>query len=165
LHKLLYTSLVALSTLTACDAPPTHEAAAATTTPSTTETKGALIPGTPAGDLGDWVSDIRRGIALIPEAMRKDAAAAQRAALDLYVTRQEYAEMYYGVDGRLRATDELASAIETAEERFHELLKLLTNPATSVDAVKPAVVALDQQQAIVARLWFQAGVRLRDTVQ
>ena len=168
MNNAVYLILFAAALSTACDAPEAHQAAAAATAtlPANHPAKSGLIPGTPPGDLGDWVADIRTGIAGIPQTMRGDAAAAQRAALDLYITRQEYAEMYYGVDGRMGASDDLAAAIETAEERFHELLKLLAGPNASVDAVNSAVEALDKQQAIVVRLWHQAGVRLqRDTVQ
>jgi hypothetical protein len=146
----------------ACDAPGRPQAVAAgnpTSSPATPTDR--LIPGTPPGDLGDWVGDIRKGIVTIPELIGTDLAAAQQKALDLYVTRQEYAEMYYGVDGRIRASDDLAAAIETAEGRFHELMKLLASESPPLDAVQSAVDALDHQQAIVTDLWKQTGTHLR----
>jgi hypothetical protein len=156
--------LGAAATAAACDAPPAHRAVAATPAAvANAPARNGLIPGTPPGDLGDWVHDIRQGIATLPDRAAKDAAAAQRGALDLYVTRQEYSEMYYGVDGRIRSSAELATAIETAEARFHELLKLLTASNPEIDAVQSAVDALDKQQSLVARLWKETGVRLRRT--
>ena len=155
--------------IAACDSQPREQvasaAAAATTDPDTTPvsfaaTDSALIPGTPAGDLADWVRDIRSGIAAIPALAVSDQAAAQSRTLDLYITRQEYAEMYFGVDGRQRRSAELAAAIETAEERFHELMKLLAAERPSADDVRSAVAALDEQQATVGRLWQLSGARL-----
>jgi thioredoxin-like negative regulator of GroEL len=111
-----------------------------------------MIPGTPEGDLADWVGDIREGIAEVTRLAATDVAAAQKKALDLYVTRQEYSEMYYGVDGRNKATAELADAIESAEEHFHVVMKLLANPNPALAELKSAIAALDTQQALVAKL-------------
>lgn len=162
-----YICLLALAALAACDTPDRQQAVAAThtstTTPSITMPKAGLIPGTPAGDLGAWVGDIRTGLADVRGLAASDPAAAQRKALDLYVTRQEYAEMYYGIDGRARATDELAQAIETAEERFHDLMKLLGTAKPAPSAVASVVSALDEQQAIVAKLWRKSGAKLDRT--
>jgi hypothetical protein len=165
MRSLLPLILIA-ATVAACDAPAQHEAQAASSpdAPSISlPNKGGLIPGTPEGDLADWVADIRAGLTEVSGLVATDVSAAQRKALDLYVTRQEYAEMYYGIDGRNRATDELANAIETAEERFHVVMKLLANPAPALSDVQSAVTALDEQQALVARLWQQSGVSLQRT--
>lgn len=157
-------SVLAAAALAACDTADRHQAVAAThtstTTASITMPKAGLIPGTPDGDLGAWVSNIRAGLAEVRKLAATDATAAQRKALDLYVTRQEYAEMYYGIDGRARATEELAQAIETAEERFHDLMKLLGTPKPATDAVVAAVQALDEQQAAVVKLWRKSGAKL-----
>lgn len=162
-----YIFLVAAAACAACDTPDRQQAVAAshasTATPSITMPKAGLIPGTPAGDLGTWVKDIRAGLAEVRELAGRDPAAAQRKALDLYVTRQEYAEMYYGIDGRARATDELAQAIESAEERFHDLMKLLGTPKPATEGVAAAVRALDEQQATVAKLWRKSGAKLDRT--
>ncbi|MGQ0560492.1 MAG: hypothetical protein ACT443_01305 [Gemmatimonadota bacterium] len=162
MHRLLTLILIAAAAA-GCDARAKHQAVAADATdgPAITLPKdGGLIPGTPEGDLGDWVQDIRAGIADVPELAARDAGEAQRKTLDLYVARQEYAEMYYGVDGRNQATAELSEAVETAEERFHALMQLLAKPNPSIDALKTAVAALDEQQAVVAQLWRQSGVTL-----
>lgn len=151
----------------ACDAQPRAPLAAAAAPPSDTSPASSvpadpgLIPGTPDGDLADWVRDIRNGIAAIPALAASDQAAAQSRTLDLYITRQEYAEMYFGVDGRQRQSAELAASIETAEERFHDLMKLLAAERPAVDEVRSAVAALDEQQAAVGRLWQRSGARLQ----
>lgn len=162
-------ALIACSlTVAACDSPrgtqavaasPAAEAAAVT---PTTPTPAGLIAGTPEGDLGDWVKEIRAGIAKVPALVDSDPTAAQKAALDMYVTRQEYAEMYYGVDGRIKGSPELAQAIETAEERFHDVMKLLatTTPKPDRAAVENAVDALDAQQKTVAKLFKASGLSL-----
>lgn len=122
--------------------------------------QGGLIPGTPDGDLDTWVADIRRGIATLTDEARTSGGAAQRKALDLYVTRQEYIEMYYGTGGRLNASAVLGTEVEDAETRFHELMKLLGAPAVDVGAVEKAVAALDAQQARVLATWQRAQTRL-----
>src|SRR5688500_18403216 len=105
-------SLILLAATTAaCDAPAQHDAIAAGANPTSSismPNNGGLIPGTPEGDLADWVKDIRKGIADVPALTKSNPAEAQKKALDLYVTRQEYAEMYYGIDGRNKASDELS---------------------------------------------------------
>jgi hypothetical protein len=150
----------------ACDAPAQHQAEAANPTQAASisvPNGGGLIPGTPEGDLADWVGDIREGIAEVSRLAATDVAAAQKKALDLYVTRQEYSEMYYGVDGRNKATAELSAAIETAEEHFHVVMKVLANPNPELAQLESAVGALDAQQALVAKLWKQSGVTLQRT--
>lgn len=154
----------------ACDAQPRGQVAAAPaatprdSAPGNSATPDSvLIPGTPDGDLADWVRDIRNGIAAIPALAASDQAAAQSRTLDLYITRQEYAEMYFGVDGRQRQSAELAAAIATAEERFHELMKLLAAERPSADEVRSAVAALDEQQAAVGRLWQHSRASLKRT--
>ncbi|HUP88951.1 MAG TPA: hypothetical protein VM100_06365 [Longimicrobiales bacterium] len=154
---------VAALAAAACNSPANREAVAATKSEASVVSvpnKDGLIPGTPAGDEGDWVADIRKGISLIPAMVEKDPAAAQKKALELYVTRQEYSEMYYGANGRNKATAELATAITTAEERFHDLLKLLSaKPVVKAD-VKVAVKALDKQQRTVLQLWKASGAHI-----
>jgi hypothetical protein len=151
------------ATTAACDAPAQQKAIAAAPDPAASismPNDGGLIPGTPAGDLADWVKDIRNGLDEIPALTKQNPADAQKKALDLYITRQEYAEMYYGLDGRNKASEELSAAIETAEERFHVVMQLLAQTAPAQDAVESAVDSLDAQQALVAKLWKKAGVKL-----
>lgn len=121
---------------------------------------GALIPGTPDGDLGDWVNAIRSGIATLPAEAKTDPAAAGRKTNELYVTRQEYIEMYYGAGGKLKASEKLGAEIETAETRFHELMKVFIAQPVDVAAVEQAVKALDAQQARVLETWQSEKTRL-----
>lgn len=162
--------LTAAAASAACDTPERQKAQAAihdkvSGASITVPNQSGLIPGTPEGDLGDWVKDIRRGLDNVADLAKRDAAGAQKKTLDLYVTRQEYAEMYYGVDGRAQATAELAQAIETAEERFHHLMKLLGTANPEPTAVVAAIDALDDQQASVAKLWKKSGAQLDRTSQ
>ncbi|MGQ0813106.1 MAG: hypothetical protein ACT4O1_01410 [Gemmatimonadota bacterium] len=158
-----FTFAICAAALAACDAPAQHDAVAATGSAKASVDvphNVQLIAGTPGGDLGDWVKDIRDGIATVAPLVAKDAAAAQRMALELYVTRQEYAEMYYGVAGRIKGSAELAAAIETAEEHFHALMRLLANKTPAAADVERVVATLDEQQARVAELWRQSDTRL-----
>ena len=130
--------------------------AAATTAPSNT----GLIAGTPDGDLDTWVADIRNGIAPLPEQSRTDVVGAGRKALDLYISRQEYIEMYYGEGGRLKASAALGVEVDLAEARFHDLMKLFNAPPVDPAAVSTAVKALDEQQARVLAEWLRGKTRL-----
>jgi FTR1 family protein len=148
---------------TACrqsDSTETKTPQVAAAEPVTTPAAGGLIAGTPEGDLDQWVSDIRLGIAPLPKQARTDVAGAGRKATELYVSRQEYIEMYYGAGGRLKASAALGVEVETAETRFHELMKLLITPPVAVSAVEQAVKALDAQQAKVLKTWEQERTRL-----
>lgn len=122
--------------------------------------QNGLIKGTPDGDLDRWVADIRAGIAPLPAQSRTDAAAAGRQALDLYIGRQEYIEMYYGDGGRLNASAALGAEVEAAETRFHELMKLFNAPPVESAAVAAAVKALDAQQVRVLEEWRRGKARL-----
>ena len=160
MHKIIAFALCAAA-LAGCDSPSRNAVAATRSTSSSVSVPNkGIIPGTPAGDLGDWVKDIRRGIAKLPKVASTDVPAAQKAAIDLYVTRQEYDEMYYGVEGRIKPSEELAQAIETAETRFHELMKILGTKAPSQESIRDAVDALDAQQARVLKLWKKTGAHL-----
>jgi len=90
----------------------------------------------------------------IPAEARRDPSAAKNRALLLYVTRQEYIEIYYGATGRAVKDSALADAVTTAEARFHELLQTL-NPAAgpvAVDSLGAEVRSLDRQyERVLAR--------------
>lgn len=159
---LMFTVLAA--TAAACERPAHHAIAASasdTKASAVSVPNNGVIPGTPAGDLDRWVKEIRKGIAQVPELMKTNPAAAQKSTMNLYITRQEYSEMYYGKDGRLRASDELAVAVSDAELRFHELMTLVGTKNPSPAAVETAVKALDKQQDRVAKLWKKTGVHIQ----
>jgi len=94
-----------------------------------------LVAGTPAGGLEDWVSQVAEGLGKLNEQVSGDVQSAQKIALDLYVTRQEYIEMYWGAQGRLRGegTEALSALVLGAEDAFHDLLQQLA--AEPVEAV------------------------------
>ena len=142
--------------LAACEKADQPEAGAAQAAASTT----GLIQGTPAGDLDTWVNDIVTGIEPLAAEAKTDGASAQSKALNLYVTRQEYIEMYYGPGGRLKASAELGAAIEDAETRFHELMKLLGTKPVDVPAVEKASVSLREGEQRVLEIWRKEKTRL-----
>lgn len=124
-----------------------------------TAAPAALINGTPAGGLTTWVEDVRKGLAELPEAAVADAAAAQQQALDLYIGRQEFIEMYYGAGGRLEGSPALGEAVSAAEERFHELMQLLGgSPAPTAAVVEAARDALYAEYDDVLREAERAAV-------
>lgn len=120
-----------------------------------------LIRGTPVGGLAEWIADVERGVADLADVAGRDAAEAQRQALDLYISRQEYIEMYYGPGGRLAGGASLGTAVTDAEERFHELMQMLGAPTppqrAAVESARDALIA---QLAVVLREAGRAGVPL-----
>ena len=157
----LFACIAALS-VAACNAPAQKEAVASTKSaaPTVTVPNNGLIPGTPAGDEGDWITEIRSGIKTLPQLVKSDAAGAQKKALELYVTRQEYSEMYYGVNGRNKVSVEMGAQIATAEQRFHDLLKILSSKTPSADDVTSAVAKLDKEQKKVLEMWTASGAHI-----
>lgn len=121
-----------------------------------------LIPGTPAGGLEDWVADIREGTVGIEVAAAEDATAAQRKALDLYVGRQEYLELYYGTNGRLTSgvEMELGEAVMENERRFHEMLQLLAVSPVDTAALRAKRDELHAQMDQVLELAKHVSVPL-----
>jgi hypothetical protein len=152
--------------LCACSAEqPPAQTAAADSSVSTAQAASpaadtSLIRGTPPGELEDWVAYMRAGLDSAATQVKTDRAAAHKRVLDLYVTRQEYAEMYYGANGRLEPAPELAEAIVTAEERLHELMLLTgASPPADEGAIRKAIGSAQQQLARVAEL--AKGVKRR----
>jgi hypothetical protein len=123
---------------------------------------GGLIPGTPEGDLEQWVGDVLTGLDSVNSAVASDRAGAHRRVLDLYVGRQEYMEMYYGAGGRMAPTEGLAKAVTTAETRFHELMTLTgATPPTPEATVRGALTALRQTLEVVLTEAKASPTRLR----
>ena len=149
----------------ACSAEQPATQAADSTAASTqiaAATDSTLIPNTPPGDLEDWVAYMRAGLDSVAREIKSDHAAAQKRVIDIYVTRQEYAEQYYGPGGRMGPTPALAESIKTAEDRFHELM-ILTNATTAPaeSAVQTAIKDVQTQLARVAELAKESQRRVR----
>lgn len=93
-----------------------------------------------------------------------DPTAVRKRVLDLYVTRQEYIEMYWGPGGRLAAGESLGAAVEASEARFHDLMIMLGEtpppPASRVSEAGSAVVAAHELVLEEAR---SAGISLDPT--
>jgi hypothetical protein len=122
------------------------------------------IPGTPEGGLERWIGDIRSGIAPLPAMAATDPARAQQHALDLYLSRQEYIELYYGDRGRLARHPDVIDGVDAAEARFHELLRLLgRDPAPERAEVADAVADLDGRLQELIALAREAAVPLDPT--
>ncbi len=120
-----------------------------------------LVGGTPAGGLRDWIGDVRQGLGGIPAEAARDEASAQRAALELYLTRQEYIEMYWGVAGKLTRGTTLGPAVKEAETRFHLVLAELQPGKKPQPAVlEREIASLGEQYDRVIAAAEQAGVPL-----
>jgi hypothetical protein len=116
--------------------------AAEATSPAAGDT--ALYPGTPEGGLELWIGEVRAGVDSLPELASRDASAAKNVALNLYVGRQEFIELYYGTTARAARDAELNESVMTAESRFHDLLRVVNTPDGAIDtaALRDAGAAL-----------------------
>lgn len=155
-------ALLALTLLFACgrgegelrEGAETGDAAPPETVVATPETVRAA-----PDDVYSLVADIRAGIEPLPARADTAPAVARERAVQLYVTRQEEIERRWGPNGERKASEELATAVEEAETRFHELMELLS-AATPPDsaAVAEAVTELDEGLETVVREARAAGV-------
>ena len=90
-----------------------------------------------------------------------DAPAARKAVLDLYLTRQEYIEMYYGAGGQVGAPDAVDEIVDRSEARFHELMQLLgETPPPSAERVSRAIMMVTSTHEELLTRARSAGVRL-----
>ncbi|MEX2281372.1 MAG: hypothetical protein WEE89_02665 [Gemmatimonadota bacterium] len=127
---------------------------------------GDLVPGTPPGDLEEWIADVQTGLDTATGGSNVDAAAVHRQVLDLYVSRQEYIEMYYGPGGRMSPTPALSEAVKQAEMRFHEVMRLTgSTPPAGQTAIAIAIGDLKAQYRMVLQEAKQTSKRLRREVQ
>ena len=120
-----------------------------------------LAAGTPAGGLRTWTGEVRRGLQGLPALAARDAAAAQKSALELYLTRQEYIEMYWGAAGKLTRGSALGPAVAEAERRFHLILAQI-QPGKPADpaALRALIGSLGEQYDRVVATAEQAGAPL-----
>jgi hypothetical protein len=120
-----------------------------------------LAAGTPAGGLRAWTAEVRRGLETLPALAVRDAAAAQKSALELYLTRQEYIEMYWGAAGKLTRGSALGPAVAEAERRFHLILAQI-QPGKPADpaALRALIASLGEQYDRVVATAEQAGAPL-----
>ncbi|MBI4520893.1 MAG: FTR1 family iron permease [Gemmatimonadetes bacterium] len=119
------------------------------------------VPGQPAGGLRDWVGDVSRGFReVVALAQAGDVPAARSRALDLYISRQEYIEIFYGAGGRLVAPTHaaLATTVEDSETRFHELLQLVNASPVDSAGLAAAMAAVEAQHQRVIAEAEAAGV-------
>ncbi|MBI4539007.1 MAG: FTR1 family iron permease [Gemmatimonadetes bacterium] len=122
------------------------------------------VPGLPPGGLADWVTEIRQGFqGVLVRVGVQDLESARERALSLYITRQEYIELFYGPGGRLLSPGDeaLPAAVKDSEARFHELLQLLNaSPAPNSAQAAAAVSAVEAEYRRVLREAERAGVPL-----
>jgi len=107
------------------------------------------------------VADIRSGL----QDVKKSPLQSQQEIVQLYIGRQEYIEMYYGVGGRLthEAHPELATAITDQETRFHELMQLASGgEGVTAQQVRDKIAELEAQMDRTMELARKAGVPLND---
>jgi hypothetical protein len=109
-------------------------------------------------DLAALIADIRNGLAGISGRVGEDPTAARGIAMELYATRQELIEVHYGVVEHPHVTPALASEVETAEHRFHELLETLSPEQPDTLRVSRAATMLMEQLESVEREARRAGL-------
>ncbi len=119
-----------------------------------------VLPGTPPGDLRDWVGEVIAGLDTVRSTAETRPSQAMQTAVTLYVSRQEYIEQYYETGRGLYAGEPLSAAVKEAETRFHALMELLQTSSPGSAAVSSAVAAVQTQYREVLRQAEAAGARL-----
>jgi hypothetical protein len=117
--------------------------------------------GKPAGSMLDWVAEMRTRVRAVPEMLGRDATAAQREVLDIYIGRQEFLEQYYGPAGTVSAGGPLGDEVILAERMFHDLMGLVgQGSGADVSKVRSLTDSLDKTLTAVARIAVEKGVLL-----
>jgi hypothetical protein len=102
--------------------------------------------GTPSDGYLDWTADLRAGLDRVIPMARTDREAALRMISDLYSSRHEYLELYFGYAGVMFVGDGLAEAVARSAAEFHALMGLLAgideDPSRLEDTVRAAQHAL-----------------------
>ncbi len=125
-----------------------------------------LIVGTPKGDVEEWIADVQTALDSVSAGLTSAPDAVHRQVLDLYVTRQEYIEMYYGPGGRMTPTRQLSDAVKLAETRFHELMRLTgATPPAATSEINKGIVALKAQYRTVLKEAKQTPKHLREVAR
>jgi hypothetical protein len=101
----------------------------------------AIAPGTPAGGYQDWVADLRSGLDRTVRVAGTDREAALHEVRELYASRHEYLQLYFGDGGVLHAGDGLAQAVERSAAEFRSLMRQLASMGGDGAAVGAAVEA------------------------
>lgn len=131
--------LLAAAGLVACGDTGERVPSVGAETPTAT---GGLIPGTPEAGLDTWIDLIHDGLAPVPALATRDPGEARSVALDLYIGRQEYIELYFGSAGPLAGGAELDAAVDSSEARFHEVMQLIGQPTGDSATVSAAIDSL-----------------------
>jgi high-affinity iron transporter len=109
----------------------------------------------------DWVAEMRTRVRAVPEMLGRDATAAQREVLDIYIGRQEFLEQYYGPAGTVSAGGPLGDEVILAERMFHDLMGLVgQGSGADVSKVRSLTDSLDKTLTAVARFAVEKGVLL-----
>jgi hypothetical protein len=99
----------------------------------------ATAPGTPAGGYLDWIADLRAGLHRVAAVAVADRETALREVQELYASRHEYLQIYFGDGGAMYVNDELAQAVERSADAFRSLIRQLASMAEDDAAVEDAV--------------------------
>lgn len=104
-----------------------------------------IMPGTPANGYIDWVADLRAGLARVEaDATASEREESLRLMQDLYATRHEYLEHYFGRGGALFVGDGMAEAVARSAAELHDLMRRLADPAEDASRLRDTIRAADQ---------------------
>jgi hypothetical protein len=114
--------------------------------PPRSESDQTLSPGTPASGYVDWIADLRRGLARVADLAQTEPETARFTLEELYASRHEYLERYFGSGGAMYMGDGLAQAVDRSAIHFQELMRQLATmdeePARIEESVRAAEQAL-----------------------
>jgi hypothetical protein len=115
-------------------------------------------PGTPAGGYLDWIAELRSGLERVADVAVTDRETALREVQELYASRHEYLQLYFGDGGAMYVSDELAQAVERSADEFRSLIRQLASMADDGAAVEDAVAAAARSLDAVAATAHAAGL-------
>jgi hypothetical protein len=115
-------------------------------------------PGTPAGGYLDWIAELQSGLDRVAAVAVTDRETALREVQELYASRHEYLQIYFGDGGAMYVSGELAQAVERSADEFRSLIRQLASMADDGVAVEDAVAAAARSLDAVAATAHAAGL-------
>jgi hypothetical protein len=115
--------------------------------------------GTPSDGYLDWTAALRGGLDRVIPMAHTERDAALRMIQDLYSSRHEYLELYFGHGGVMFVGDALAEAVARSAAEFHALMALLADVDEDPNRLEDTVRAAHQALYDIETEGGAAGLR------
>jgi hypothetical protein len=112
----------------------------------------------PPGGYTAWLEDMRQELDVIRQQAREDRSEALALLQQLYVSRHEPLQNFFGEGGSAIASDAMAQAVERAGSLLRQLMRDMAETDVSAEAIDSATRAVQQALAEVEAEGTAAGL-------